>query len=62
MMPEMRNTLPRLGFKMRARPDGDRMSTKSRILEKITGNPWVSEMDPFLLANHGRLLPKLLVN
>ena len=62
MMPEMGHTLPRLGFKLRTRPDGDRMSAISPDLGKIAGDPWVSEMAHFLSANHGRGLPKLRVN
>ena len=62
MMPEMGHTVPRLGFKMRARPDGDRMSMNSPDFVKIMGKPWVSKMAPFLLANRGRVLPKLRVN
>ena len=62
MIPEMGHTLPRLGFKMRARPDGDMMSAKSPDFGKIAGNSWVSKMAPFLLENHGRVLHKLRVN
>ena len=44
MAPEMGHTPPRVGFKMRARPGGGRMSTKSPDFGKNHGRPWVSEM------------------
>ena len=44
MAPEMGHTSPRLGFKMRARPRGDRMSTESPDFGEIVGTSWVSEM------------------
>ena len=61
-MPEMGHTLPRLWFKMRVRPDGDRMSIISPDFGESPGRPMGLQNGPFLLANHGRGLPKLRVN
>ena len=47
MVAEMGRALPRLGFKMRARPGGDRMSMKSPDFGKNHGRPMGLRNGPF---------------